>query len=117
MRTTYSQDVSAERAIDLVHLARQTLGDQDLEAEILSLFVRQSRNLCGRIADMQDAQKRNDLAHTLIGSARAVGAWRIARDAERVEEAADAEKLKGAVKQLSASVEEACAAIEALSIQ
>lgn len=115
MRRAYSHDTRPERAIDLVHLARQTLGDQDLEAEILSLFIRQSRSLCDRIAGAADARQRNDLAHTLRGSALAVGAWPVAHEAECVEEIADPRKLSAAVERLSARVEETIAAIKALS--
>ena len=75
-------DCAAARAIDLVHLARQTLGDRSLETEILALFVKQSEGLCARIAGASGEQARRDLAHTLKGSARAVGAWRVAAAAE-----------------------------------
>jgi HPt (histidine-containing phosphotransfer) domain-containing protein len=51
-------------------------------------------------------------AHTLKGSARGIGAWRVARAAEAVEQAAgNAAGLKLAVAQLSASVSEAKAVI------
>ena len=78
---------SFERPIDLVHLARQTLGDRELEREILALFVRQSRTLGSRIAALMTGPECGDLVHTLKGSARAVGAWRVARQAEQVEDA------------------------------
>lgn len=78
-------DASFERPVDLVHLARQTLGDRDLEQEILTLFVRQSAMLSRRLAEGESRDEKRDLAHTLKGSARAVGAWRVARAAEAVE--------------------------------
>ncbi len=108
---------ATERAIDLAHLARQTLGDHALEAEILELFVKQSRNLCGRIEAAGDARQRNDLAHTLKGSARAVGAWHVARDAERIEEAGEDRQLAAALVLLAASVEEAITAIKAMPVR
>jgi len=35
---------SRERPIDLVHLAKQTMGDKVLEIEVLQMFARQARN-------------------------------------------------------------------------
>ena len=70
-----------DRPIDLVHLARTTMGDRSLEREVLQLFDRQSTLL---IARMRSAATGNvaTLAHTLKGSARGIGAWRVARAAE-----------------------------------
>ena len=75
-----------DRPIDLVHLARMTLGDRSLEREVLQLFDRQSTLL---IARMRAASPEGIalLAHTLKGSARGIGAWRVARAAEAVEAA------------------------------
>lgn len=70
--------------IDREHLHRMTLGERDLEREVLALFDRQ--------ADMMLARMRSNApdiaaaaAHTLKGSARGVGAWRVASAAEAVE--------------------------------
>ena len=76
---------SFERPIDLVHLARQTLGDRSLEQEILALYLKQARALVDRIAECGGGRDRADLAHTLKGSSRAVGAWQVAQAAEAVE--------------------------------
>jgi len=76
---------SFERPIDLVHLARQTLGDRMLEQEILSLYLKQARALMTRIEECASARERTDIAHTLKGSSRAVGAWQVASAAEAVE--------------------------------
>lgn len=77
-------------AIDLVHLARQTLGDRDLELELLGLFAQQARSIVTTLATQprdtaQLMQRSNDLLHTLCGSARAVGAWDVADEAQSVE--------------------------------
>lgn len=40
-----SSPASAERPIDLVHLTRMTLGERNLEREVLQLFVRQTEKL------------------------------------------------------------------------
>jgi len=76
---------SYERPIDLVHLARQTLGDRGLEQEILSLYLKQARTLLARIEESCQPRERSDFAHTLKGSSRAVGAWQVAMAAEAVE--------------------------------
>ena len=114
---------SFERPIDLVHLARQTLGDRTLEREILSLFVRQTMMLRERIERSTGSRERLDLVHTLKGSARAVGAWRVARAAEDVEEALDAgvpahigdRELAARISELAASIHEANAVIAELA--
>jgi HPt (histidine-containing phosphotransfer) domain-containing protein len=74
-------------SIDEGHLRRMTLGDRGLEREVLEIFARQTVVLLGRMATAEPAYAAA-AAHTLKGSARGVGAWRVARAAERVEEAA-----------------------------
>ncbi|MDE2362563.1 MAG: Hpt domain-containing protein [Hyphomicrobiales bacterium] len=84
---------AGETPIDLVHLARQTFGERDLEAELLRLFDRQSAQILARLAEPGpvDGRWRADLAHTLKGSARAVGAFGVAAAAETYEDCARAE--------------------------
>jgi HPt (histidine-containing phosphotransfer) domain-containing protein len=77
--------------IDLVHLARQTMGDHALEAELLALFDRQAAQIAEqlRLADSDAATIFGpDLAHKLKGSARAVGAHEVASAAENYEHCA-----------------------------
>jgi HPt (histidine-containing phosphotransfer) domain-containing protein len=105
---------SFERPIDLVHLARQTLGDRALEREILDLFTTQVRAVLARLEAAAVAEARLDLAHTLKGSARAVGAWKVAAEAEACElHVADRDWPTHFVA-LNGAVEEAMGAIEAL---
>lgn len=78
-----------DRPIDLVHLARTTMGDRSLEREVLQLFDRQSTLLIARMRSAAPAGVAT-LAHTLKGSARGIGAWRVARAAEALELAAGA---------------------------
>lgn len=83
-------DAATGPAIDLVHLSHQTLGDSALETELLSLFDRQAQQFAGRLSEpLQDGETRwrADLAHTLKGSARAIGAFGLARAAEDYETA------------------------------
>src|SRR5262245_264700 len=79
--------LAPDEPIDRTHLYKMTLGDRSLEAEVLRLFERQSAMLLGRMADA-DAAKLRALAHTLNGSARGIGAWRVAHAAQAVEAAA-----------------------------
>jgi HPt (histidine-containing phosphotransfer) domain-containing protein len=99
-----------ERPIDLVHLARTTLGDRTLEREVLQLFDRQSTQL---IARMRSAAPDGlaMLVHTMKGSARGIGAWRVARAAEALEAAGCAAEVEGALDRLAAASEEARALI------
>lgn len=69
--------------IDIVHLRRMTLGDTALEREVLSMFSTQAARLAGALAAMPpDAPA---LAHTLKGSARAIGAFAVADAAAELE--------------------------------
>src|SRR5215212_1062231 len=103
------------RPIDLVHLARMTLGDRGLEREVLQLFDRQATLL---IARMRSATPQGvaTLAHTLKGSARGIGAWRVARGAEALEVAAGSRsgEIREALDHLAAAAEEAHAVIAEL---
>jgi HPt (histidine-containing phosphotransfer) domain-containing protein len=87
---------SANRPLDLVHLARQTGGDRALENEILQLF-RQQIGLCGNQLRMTSGRERKLIAHTVKGSARAVGAFGLARLAAQIEEAPSDTKLVAAI--------------------
>jgi HPt (histidine-containing phosphotransfer) domain-containing protein len=101
--------------LDEDHLARMTLGDQALEREVLEIFVRQNALMLGRIADAGPARVA-EAAHTLSGSARGIGAWRVARAAERLERASGESCQQGlthALADLEAASLEACAAIAA----
>lgn len=103
-------------AIDADHLERMTLGDRRLEREVLELFVRQNTIMLNRIVGAEPAMAAA-AAHTLKGSARGIGAWRVARAAELLEQAAatDAgdEEIEDAIAELKAASLEASAAIGA----
>ena len=81
-------DQGEGRPIDLVHLARQTLGDRALEVELLQLFDKQAAQIITRLAgDTGNPERRwrQDLAHTLKGSARAIGGGQGANAAQHYE--------------------------------
>ena len=73
-----------EPPIDLTHLFRMTLGDHSLEREVLALFDRQIDMLIERMGEV-DPSCVGALAHTLKGSARAIGAVRVTEAAEWLE--------------------------------
>ncbi len=105
--------------LDLVHLSRQTFGDHALETELLTLFDRQAAQFAARLAEPRregDSGSRGDLAHTLKGSSRAVGAFAIGVAAEAYEAAVRAgEPGTEALGQiLIGEIETARAAIAAL---
>lgn len=75
----------ANRPVDLVHLSRHTFGDRDLEREVLALFLRQSRQCIARLKAGPASDDRRIVAHTIKGSARGIGAWRVAEIAGEVE--------------------------------
>lgn len=72
--------------IDLAHLRRYTMGDQGLEAEIIALFFAQLPQTLAGFRDARTVVDARHAAHTLKGSARAIGAWAIAAVAEQLEQ-------------------------------
>ena len=111
-RTQATSCESAERPIDLVHLSRMTFGDRSLEREVLQLFERQSAMLMARMA-AANSDEAGRLAHTINGSARGIGAWRVAAAAATVEAAAsrDAPACCSSIAELGVAVEEVRAII------
>ncbi|MXN63689.1 Hpt domain-containing protein [Stappia sp. GBMRC 2046] len=73
-------------AIDLAHLARHTLGNRSLEREVLRLFVTQAEMVLARLEDTQHAMVIREQAHTIKGSARGIGAWKVALAAEALQD-------------------------------
>jgi HPt (histidine-containing phosphotransfer) domain-containing protein len=71
--------------VDLKHLRRYTLGDVGLEKEVLHLFLDQLPSTLMALGGAKTEKDWKVAAHTLKGSGRAVGAWRIARIAEQAE--------------------------------
>ena len=67
---------SDQGVIDLNHLRDMTMSDAALQREVLGLFVVQSANIMAELAPLP--ANAAALAHTLKGSARAIGAFRVA---------------------------------------
>ena len=100
--------------VDVAHLARMTLGERSLEIQVLELFDRQAELLLARMREVAPSGVAG-LAHTLVGSARGIGAWRVAAAAEALERAvAEGGELAPAIERLDAAVGEARLAICAM---
>jgi HPt (histidine-containing phosphotransfer) domain-containing protein len=100
--------------IDERHLIGMTLGDARLEREVLELFLGQAAVMLDRAGSALPTSAA--AAHTLKGSARSIGAWRLARAAESFEQAvanADDIQINQALSELRAAALEARAAIAA----
>lgn len=75
----------SSRPVDLVHLSRYTLGERELEREVLELFCSQSLIYIERLRAARSDKDWKDAAHSLKGSASAIGAWRAAAAAATAE--------------------------------
>lgn len=74
------------RPVDLVHLAKQCLGDENLELEVLRMF---DRTLATYFERLKLATSFDDLAinlHSIKGASVGVGAWTVADIAKACEE-------------------------------
>jgi len=104
--------VCADCPVDFDHLKRMTSGKRGLEREVLQLFLKQTSGLVAALDGLP--AETAALSHTLKGSARAIGAFRVADSAAALEQAAKAGRDPSAeLVAVHAAVEEARAAIEA----
>ena len=74
-----------ERPIDLVHLAKQCMGDADLEREILRMYDTTVKTYFGRL---QLSSSHDELAlnlHSIKGASGGVGAFSVANLAKAAE--------------------------------
>ncbi|MBR0846806.1 Hpt domain-containing protein [Bradyrhizobium diazoefficiens] len=71
--------------LDLDHLSRMTLGDAELEQEVLAMFAEQAVRLMATMTALP--AEAGALAHTLKGSARGIGAFAVADAAASLETA------------------------------
>ncbi len=102
--------------IDFAHLRRMTLGDAALEREVLGMFSAQAQHLVKSLATRPaDAAM---LAHTLKGSARAVGAFAVGDAAAHLEtQIRSGSDRAEAFSDLDDAIKQARSAIEALLSQ
>jgi HPt (histidine-containing phosphotransfer) domain-containing protein len=106
-----ASDTRRSRPIDLSHLSKQTMGDRELEREVLGMFVEQAQAVRRQIGDAA-VKERLFLAHSLKGSARGVGAFAIAECACAIENS-PTDRL--VVKRLVRLIDDACDFIASIS--
>lgn len=92
--------------LDLEHLSRQTLGNRDLEREVLELFVRHSGEQLERLTGSASESGRRESAHAIVGTARAIGAFEVARIAGEIERSHG--PLGAELAELAAAVRKTC---------
>jgi len=98
-------------AVDLDHLARYTGGDEILNSEVLRLFDEQAGELVTRLQAIfvaRDARSWREVAHTIKGAARGIGAFALGDAAAFAEpiDPADYASAAAALTALKASAEE-----------
>lgn len=81
-------DSGRSSPIDFSHLRRYTLGNARLEREVLELFCSHAPVLLAELRAAGTEKSWREAAHSLKGSALAIGAWEVARGAEQAELAA-----------------------------
>ncbi len=91
--------------IDLDHLARYTGGEKALNSEILRLFDSQVTDMVGQLDVLiaqRDAKRWREIAHTIKGAARGVGAFEMGEAAAAADpvDPANEERAKAAIKTL-----------------
>nr|WP_321460029.1 Hpt domain-containing protein [uncultured Cohaesibacter sp.] len=72
-------------SLDLGHLSQQTMGDESLQKQVLSIFIQHMETQMP-LLEATDADL-SKIAHGIKGSARGIGAWRVATAAEALEKA------------------------------
>jgi len=70
--------------LDHEHLSGFTGGDLDFECEVLDIFLNNAPGYLETLCD-EESEGWRVTAHKLKGAARSIGAWRLARSAERAE--------------------------------
>jgi len=91
--------------IDLNHLHRQTMGDRPLQREVLKLFLRHAAEQIARLKTAPSIEERRETAHSLVGSAKGIGAFAIAAIAGEIE--ATRGPVVGRLKALEAAAQAA----------
>ena len=73
------------KPVDLVHLSALTLGDRELERDVLATFLGQADIYLACLRAARDRKARQRAAHALKGAARGIGAWELAERAGEAE--------------------------------
>jgi hypothetical protein len=76
---------SALPIFDAARLHRQTMGDEALQVEVLSLFTAEVERLMRQLQEASDQQQRGERLRALTALARNTGATRLAQEARSAE--------------------------------
>lgn len=97
--TVGMSQLARTHAIDMNHLSAYTAGDEALMAEIFGLFREQVEMWIKLLTPEAPTGSFRDAAHTLKGSAKGIGAWKLADACAAAEEMSgiDASPAKRAV--------------------
>ena len=82
--------------LDTDHLAKYTLGNHELEREVLHMFIDQTEKYLQRLLNSANEKDWFEASHSLKGSARGIGAFRVGMRAEQLEKTE--EPLKNSVR-------------------
>ncbi len=100
----------ATKPVDFSYLRRFTLSNRSLEREVLDLFVEHAPQYLDDLRNAATQKQWHAAAHTLKGSARGIGAWRVARvaeNAERIELAGNEDRRNFAIDSAEEALDEA----------
>lgn len=92
--------------LDEHQLKRQTMNDPDLEVEILSLFIAEAERLLRQMEETESTTKRLERFHAIKGLARNVGALKLAKIADSLEDGSsdDIREIRLAVENVIAYI-------------
>jgi HPt (histidine-containing phosphotransfer) domain-containing protein len=102
-------------ALNLAALNVQTGNDRALQSDLLELFVVQSPRTLAQLQQLAtcDMSAAKAAAHKLKGSARAIGAFKVADAAAEVERTLGSKQNAGALADLAANLDKALSEIKA----
>jgi len=99
--------------LDLAYLRSVTLGNSNLEQEVLALFAAQAGDLVSTLASLPPHAA--EIAHTIKGSARSIGAVDLAQAAQELEGAMRRDAgVSEALRSLQISMDEVLSAIDVI---
>ncbi len=82
-----SQKIDEPVLLDTEFLGKYTLGNAELESEVLHMFIDQSALYLERLRSPQSSKDWFEAAHSLKGSARGIGAFVVGMRAAQLEQA------------------------------
>jgi len=108
-RTRRAGETDGGPVLDFAHLSTYTMNDGELERELLGIFQVQMREHLGGLRQAKASEEWKFAAHTLKGAARALGATRVADDAEALEDLGFEARAEDKVQLLSCLEDEIAA--------